>query len=277
MPLTQSCCALLQETLLAELISGLFSFPLAIQHSAQAATHAPAAIQAATRLGPSLCAASPSHLADEAAQGVLDTIVQSGMRSRQPDLPADKMKAVGELAGYNTRISACRVALHVCAYELALQGSSGLQDTSALGRIFDCFVAAWQQLKDFEEARAREEEQVFKTKTQTSKVMTDEVRLETFGCRSQESVSTWLALLMSRVSVNQLFVPLFYFCFLDLQRDYAGLLHGEPGKHVAGQAPGHTHIASNLLFSNIAGAGRSLLPPEVPGPLRGLLRYLGPG
>lgn len=165
-----------QDRRLASLVAGLLAFPLPLPSPADSAgvlTAEAGDIDAAA-----VAAESPAALAAPAAQGLLDAVVLAGTRTRRPDLPPDRLQSICELESYTSRLAACRAALHAAAAAIRARGGAGLREHAApLAAVFDCFVAAWQQLKDLEEKRAAEEAEVYKTKTRTNSFMTDEVRL----------------------------------------------------------------------------------------------------
>lgn len=191
-------------------VSSLLSFPLPA-HTLSGPTHTqglggdtPQSIPL-TRLGEGMDAASDSSSAAAAATGsesgpaaLIADVAAASAKRRVAHLEPVKARRATEMAGYTARLQAGRVALHALARHLLSAGSAALAAHAAatsateaaeaaapgtgavqalgnLESLFTQFVAQWSALKAYEERVAAEEEEMFKTKTKNTTILTEEV------------------------------------------------------------------------------------------------------
>jgi len=161
------------------LTAGLMAFPTVLSGVMGAnASGGTAAAPAAPAPQLAVVELADAQLASAAAAAV------SGAHRSQLAAAAVGTEAVAkaaDLAAYTWQLQAARAALHACVQELLLQGPvvlTGQPDTGLLGCLHELLgrlLAAWQQVKEFEAAEAAAEAQLFKTKTQTTTILNEEV------------------------------------------------------------------------------------------------------
>jgi hypothetical protein len=177
---------------LAPLTAGLLSFPTPTARSA-------ALLTAAGAMAPG-SVLPPAELADSGLQAATADLVRAhtqqlrgvGSGGGAGGAPAVAGRAV-EVAAYTWQLQSMRAALHAAVDEALIDGGGALGGAngsgssggsgggnSALGRalaLFDGFLQAWRQLKEYEAKVAEEKEQVYKTKSKaiSSTHMTEEV------------------------------------------------------------------------------------------------------
>lgn len=88
-----------------------------------------------------------------------------------------RMSGASAAAAYATRLHTLRVALHASSRERLILSSPCKSSSAPLSRLeplWSQLYSAWEGLKAFEEARAAEEAEVYKTKVKTTVIGTEE-------------------------------------------------------------------------------------------------------
>eukprot|EP00798_Chlamydomonas_sp_ICE-L_P024875 gene24875-10536_t len=176
-----------QLALTSCIASGLMSFPLALpqpqtpESTQTASTKHKKALS--TSASPTLCISGAplptSHLAEAGPHTVLFQLAGEAARAAAPQhLTSTQLDRIAELASYTTSLHAARAALLAACREILVAGTTGTPNTTSLERLFAFFFNSWKKLREFEEARAEEEAEQFKSKAVTSTFKTDEEEAE---------------------------------------------------------------------------------------------------